>query len=81
MKPPATMEMLDHRGILYRFLDGNPESSFLTFKLLPLDMRALDFPHPYDVDIPQARLERVLEEHAVEFGVEIRRAHEAMALR
>lgn len=30
--------------------------------MFPLDLRRLDFPHPYGVIIPQARVEALLEE-------------------
>jgi hypothetical protein len=38
------MEMLDHRGILDRFVDGNPTPPFVNFGMFPLDLRMLDFP-------------------------------------
>ena len=41
---PRTMEMLDHRGILSRFTDGNPTPPFVNFGMLPLDLRTMDFP-------------------------------------
>ena len=78
---PRTMEMLDHRGILSRFTDGNPTPPFVNFAMLPLDLRTIDFPHPYGVVIPQARVEQLLEERAQELGVEIRRGHEVTGFR
>ena len=42
-----TMEMLEHRGVLNRFTDGNPSPPFLNFAMFPLDLRKLDFPHPW----------------------------------
>jgi 2-polyprenyl-6-methoxyphenol hydroxylase-like FAD-dependent oxidoreductase len=75
-----SMEMLDHRGILDRFTAGNSAPPFLNFAMFPLDLRKIDFPHPYGVIIPQARVEALLEEHAKELGVEIRRGHELIDL-
>jgi 2-polyprenyl-6-methoxyphenol hydroxylase-like FAD-dependent oxidoreductase len=48
--------------------------------MFPLDLRRLDFRHPYGVVIPQARVEALLEEHAKELGAEVRRGHEVVAL-
>jgi 2-polyprenyl-6-methoxyphenol hydroxylase-like FAD-dependent oxidoreductase len=76
-----TMEMLEHRGILDRFVDRNPAPPFVNFGMFPLDLRMLDFPHPYGLFIPQAQVEEVLEEHGKELGVEIRRGHEVTSFR
>ena len=73
-----SMEMLEYRGVLDRFTAGNPTPPFLNFGMFPLDLRRLDFPHPYGVVIPQARVEALLEEHAKELGAEIRRGHEVV---
>jgi 2-polyprenyl-6-methoxyphenol hydroxylase-like FAD-dependent oxidoreductase len=75
-----SMEMLEYRGILDRFTAGNPTPPFLNFGMFPLDLRKLDFPHPYGVVIPQARIEALLEQRATELGAEIRRGHEVVAL-
>lgn len=75
-----SMEMLEYRGILDRFTAGNPTPPFLNFAMFPLDPRQLDFPHPYGVVIPQARIEALLEERATELGAEIRRGHEVVGL-
>lgn len=75
-----TMEMLEYRSILDRFTAANPIPPFLNFAMFPLDLRQLDFPHPYGVIIPQARVESLLEERARELGAEMRRGHEVMGL-
>ncbi|HET9000141.1 MAG TPA: FAD-dependent monooxygenase [bacterium] len=75
-----SMEMLEDRGILDRFTAGNPTPPFLNFGMFPLDLRKLDFPHPYGVVIPQARVEALLEKRARELGAEIRRGHEVVGL-
>jgi len=75
-----SMEMLEYRGVLDRFTAGNPTPPFLNFGMFPLDLRRLDFPHPYGGIIPQARVEALLEERAKELGAEIRRGHEVVGL-
>jgi 2-polyprenyl-6-methoxyphenol hydroxylase-like FAD-dependent oxidoreductase len=74
------MEFLEYRGILDRFTAGNPTPPFLNFGMFPLDLRKLDFPHPYGVIIPQARVEALFEERARELAVEIRRGHEVVGV-
>jgi hypothetical protein len=44
----------------------------LNFGMFPLDLRKLNFAHPYGVMIPQARVEGLLEARARELGAEIR---------
>lgn len=75
-----SMEMLAYRGILDRFAAGNPTVPFLNFGMFPLDLRKLEFPHPYGLVIPQARVEALLEERAKELGAEIRRGHELIGV-
>jgi 2-polyprenyl-6-methoxyphenol hydroxylase-like FAD-dependent oxidoreductase len=72
--------MLEHRGVLDCFTEGNPAPPFLNFGMFPLDLRRIDFRHPYGVVIPQARVETLLEEHAKELGAAIRRGHEVIGL-
>jgi 2-polyprenyl-6-methoxyphenol hydroxylase-like FAD-dependent oxidoreductase len=48
--------------------------------MFPLDLRTHDFPHPYGLLIPQARIEALLEERARELGAELRRGHEVVGL-
>jgi 2-polyprenyl-6-methoxyphenol hydroxylase-like FAD-dependent oxidoreductase len=75
-----SMEMLEHGGILDRFTIGSPTVPFLNFAMFPVDLRKIEFPHPYAVVILQARVEALLEEHAKELGAEIRRGHELVSL-
>ena len=77
---PRTMEMLDHRGILDRFVNGYPAPPFVNFGMFPLDVRTIEFPHPFGVAIPQARVEQILEERARELGTEVRRGHTVTGL-
>lgn len=75
------MEMLEHRGILDRFTTNKPVPPFLNFGMFALDLRTLDFPHPYGLVIGQARVEALLEERAKALGVEIRRGHEVLGFK
>ena len=77
------LELLRYRGLLERFeaasTNPNPASRF------PFGGVDLDFTHLVDaplraIQIPQPRLERVLEERAREIGAEIRRGHEVLGL-
>ncbi|WP_031162083.1 FAD-dependent monooxygenase [Streptosporangium roseum] len=77
------VRMLDRRG-LYGPLSGSqdpprPGASFV-FGALPLDLSALDDNPLYALPVPQRHVEQVLEERAVELGVEIRRGHELTGL-
>ncbi|MFF3669663.1 FAD-dependent monooxygenase [Microtetraspora malaysiensis] len=77
------VRMLDRRG-LHRRLSGSPEPprpgpSFV-FGALPLDLSVLEDNPLYGLPVPQRRIEQVLEERAVELGVEIRRSHELTGL-
>jgi 2-polyprenyl-6-methoxyphenol hydroxylase-like FAD-dependent oxidoreductase len=75
-----SLEMLAYRGILDGFTAGNPVVPFLNFGMFPLDLRRLDFPHPYGVLISQARVEALLETRAKELGAEVRRGHALVGL-
>nr|WP_042195318.1 FAD-dependent monooxygenase [Kibdelosporangium sp. MJ126-NF4]CEL21929.1 Salicylate hydroxylase [Kibdelosporangium sp. MJ126-NF4]CTQ92709.1 Salicylate hydroxylase (EC 1.14.13.1) [Kibdelosporangium sp. MJ126-NF4] len=75
------VRLLHQRGLLRR-LSGE-EAPFRTpqfmFGMLPLDLSSVpDNPLTICV-VPQRRVEQVLEERAVELGVEIRRGHEVTA--
>ncbi|WP_433356594.1 FAD-dependent monooxygenase [Microtetraspora malaysiensis] len=77
------VRMLDRRG-LHRRLSGQPEpprpAPSFVFGALPLDLGALEDNPLYGLHVPQRRIEQVLEERAVELGVEIRRGHELTGL-
>jgi 2-polyprenyl-6-methoxyphenol hydroxylase-like FAD-dependent oxidoreductase len=77
------VQALDYRGLYERLAghDGPPEPMpFYQFSGLPLDLRGLDANPMYALQIPQTRIEQVLEERARDLGVEIRRGHELTAL-
>jgi len=68
-----SLEILDRRGIVHRFLTEGPKVPFTHFAALdtPLDLAGLDTDHPYVLGIPQTRTEALLEAHALEQGAEI----------
>ncbi|MFC5266289.1 FAD-dependent monooxygenase [Kribbella qitaiheensis] len=73
------VRMLDRRG-LYERLKGDlvppaPVPAF-TFGALPLELSGLDDNPLYILGVPQRRIEEVLQERALELGVEIRRGRE-----
>ncbi|MFF4361111.1 FAD-dependent monooxygenase [Streptomyces sp. NPDC001604] len=78
-----SMESLDRRGLLERFCDGAPSWSNGHFAGLDVwvDFSLLDSAQNYALLSEQTRTERLLEERAQEFGVEIRRGHEVTAVR
>jgi 2-polyprenyl-6-methoxyphenol hydroxylase-like FAD-dependent oxidoreductase len=70
-----SIELLDQRGLLDRFLPLGtqyPIGGFFAGINKPAPDR-LDTAHPYVLGIPQPTTERLLTEHATELGVEIRR--------
>jgi 2-polyprenyl-6-methoxyphenol hydroxylase-like FAD-dependent oxidoreductase len=73
------VRMLDRRG-LYERLSGTPDppqpSPGFVFGAMPLPLDQLDDNPVYLLQVPQVRIEEVLEERAVELGAEIRRGHE-----
>jgi 2-polyprenyl-6-methoxyphenol hydroxylase-like FAD-dependent oxidoreductase len=78
------VQALDYRGLYERLSGGDrpptPMPGF-QFGALPLALYALEDNPMYVLPIPQRRLEELLEERAIELGVEIRRGHELRALR
>ncbi len=77
-----SVEVLDQRGLLERFLalgTQYPVGGFFAGIATPSPAR-LDTAHPYVLGIPQTTVERLLTERAVELGVEIRRGRELAGL-
>ncbi|MFE7508421.1 rifampin monooxygenase [Promicromonospora sp. NPDC057488] len=76
-----TLEILDQRGLLDRFLPLGkryPLGSFAGItKPAPT---GLDTTHPYVLGVPQPVTERLLRERAAELGVEVRYGHEVAGL-
>lgn len=79
---PRTLEVLDMRGLVSRFLERTPLIPSGHFANLPvrLDFSALDTRHPYTAFIAQARTEAVIEQRVNELGVPLLRGHEVVAL-
>lgn len=78
------VQALELRG-LYEPLAGRagpPEPvPFYQFSGIPLDLRGLEGNPLHVLPVAQPRIEQVLEERALELGVEIRRGHELTSLR
>ncbi|WP_328398066.1 rifampin monooxygenase [Nocardia sp. NBC_00416] len=76
-----SIEVLDQRGLLERFLAlgrRSPVGGFAGIRK-PAPER-LDTAHPYILAIPQPVTDRLLAEHAAEAGADIRRGHELSGL-
>ncbi|MFE7232347.1 rifampin monooxygenase [Streptomyces sp. NPDC002405] len=77
-----SVEMMDQRGLLDRFLAVSEKfqaGGFFGGIHKPWPDR-LDTAHPYGLAIPQPVTERLLNEHALELGTEIRRGREVVGL-
>jgi 2-polyprenyl-6-methoxyphenol hydroxylase-like FAD-dependent oxidoreductase len=77
-----SIEVMDQRGLLERFLalgKQHPVGGFFAGISKPSPDR-LDTAHPYVLGIPQTITDRLLTEHAIELGVEIRRGCELVGL-
>ncbi|MFJ3406233.1 rifampin monooxygenase [Promicromonospora sp. NPDC090134] len=76
-----TLEILDQRGLLDRFLPLGKQYPVGGFAGISGPMPAgLDTAYPFVLGIPQPVTERLLREHAAELGVEIRYGHEVTGL-
>jgi rifampicin monooxygenase len=77
-----SIEVMDQRGLLERFLALGTKykvGGFFAWIEKPWP-DGLDTAHPYILGIPQNITERLLTEHAVELGAEIRRGSELVGL-
>ncbi|WP_405495093.1 rifampin monooxygenase [Nocardia sp. NBC_00511] len=77
-----SVEVMDQRGLLERFLalgKQHPIGGFFAGIVKPRPEQ-LDTAHPYTLGIPQNLTERLLLEHAVHLGAEIRRGAELIGL-
>ena len=79
---PRSLELLDRRGIVERFLAEGRKVPYTHFAALdePLDLSGLPTDHPYVLGIAQTRTEALLEAHALERGAELRWGHEVAGL-
>ncbi|WP_372667934.1 FAD-dependent monooxygenase [Amycolatopsis kentuckyensis] len=73
-----TMETLDQRGLLDRFLERGQPSQAVRFSTIPLDVSDVATRHPYVLVIAQSEVERLLTERAAEVGVRLRRGTEVV---
>ncbi|WP_394362461.1 FAD-dependent monooxygenase [Amycolatopsis sp. SB7-3] len=71
-----TMETLDQRGLLDRFLERGQRRQAVRFAADPLDVSDAATRYPYVLVIAQSEVERLLAERAVEAGVRLRRGAE-----
>ena len=75
-----TLEVLDQRGILDRFLAEGTLQPVGHFSGLYLDFDESESRHPYPLMILQSAIERLLEERAAELGVSVRRSSEVSGI-
>lgn len=77
-----SVEVMDQRGLLDRFLAASEKFQVggLFGGIVKPWPERLDTAHPYGLAISQPATERLLNERAVELGVEIRRGYEVVAL-
>ncbi len=78
-----SIEVMDQRGLLERFLAHGKRYPVVGGLFAAMDKPApdrLDTAHPYVLGIPQTVTDRLLYEHAVEAGAEIRRSCELTGL-
>ncbi|MFB7456849.1 rifampin monooxygenase [Streptomyces sp. NPDC056188] len=77
-----SVEMMDQRGLLERFLAVSEkfQAGGLFGGIVKPWPDLLDTAHPYGLATPQPVTERLLEERALELGAEIRRGHQVVGL-
>lgn len=71
-----TIEILDQRGIVERFLAEGRTAQVLSFADTGLDVGSLPSRHPYTLGLSQSRIEQILLGWVEELGVPIRRGLE-----
>ncbi|MGW1727847.1 FAD-dependent monooxygenase [Streptomyces sp. NPDC002306] len=76
-----TLEVLDQRGILERFLEAGELQPVGHFSGLYVDFDEFESRHPYPLMILQSAIERLLEERAAELGVRVRRSSQVSGVR
>ncbi|MBL3649011.1 MULTISPECIES: monooxygenase [unclassified Bacillus (in: firmicutes)] len=79
---PRTLELLEMRGLLERFVSKGSKIPSGHFSMLDtrLDFSGLDTSCPYTLLLPQVKTEQLLEEHARSLGAEVFRGAEALAV-
>ncbi|MFG2004669.1 FAD-dependent monooxygenase [Spirillospora sp. NPDC048911] len=76
-----TLEVLDQRGVLERFLAIGELQGVGHFSGLYLEFDEFESRHPRPLMILQSAIERLLEEWATELGVRVRRSSEVSGIR
>lgn len=79
---PRTLELLEMRGILERFVSKGSKIPSGHFSMLDtrLDFSGLDTSCPYTLLLPQSKTEKPLEDHARRLGTEVFRGAEALSV-
>ena len=79
---PRSIEVLDQRGLLDRFLEHGQQYPQALGHFAAIDVPApvLDTAHGYVLGIPQPVTDRLLTERAVELGAQVRRGSEVVAV-
>jgi 2-polyprenyl-6-methoxyphenol hydroxylase-like FAD-dependent oxidoreductase len=77
-----SLEIMAQRGILDRFLvEGTQHPLGGFFAAIPKPMpTGLDTAHGFVLGLPQPKIDRILADHAVELGAEVRRGSEVVGL-
>lgn len=68
-----TLEILDQRGIVERFLKEGQAAQVGGFAMIPLSIADFPTPHPYGLGLWQNHIERLLADWVMELGVDIQR--------
>ncbi|MFI0353418.1 FAD-dependent monooxygenase [Actinomadura sp. 9N407] len=78
------VKMIDHRGLYERLSGGSgppqPNSAYFMFAAMGMDLSLPDASPIHTLPAPQRHIVQVLEERALELGVEIRRGHQVVGL-
>ncbi|WP_067498838.1 FAD-dependent monooxygenase [Actinoplanes sp. TFC3] len=76
------LDLLARRGLAARFIAEGWQAPHAAFSGLPvtLGLAGARTDHPYSLGIPQTRVEELLEQHAIDLGVDVRRGHELRSL-
>ncbi|MCR6483839.1 rifampin monooxygenase [Amycolatopsis sp. OK19-0408] len=76
-----SIEVLDQRGLVEPYFELGKKFPVGGFAAIPAPIpERLDTTHPYSLGIPQTTVERLLTEHALKSGAELRRARELTGL-
>jgi 3-(3-hydroxy-phenyl)propionate hydroxylase len=78
---PRTIEMLDQRGVVDRFLAVGPQSNLGNFAGILLNYSVLPSRFPYAINILQAETEQILEDIVAELGGSVRWSTEVTRVR